>query len=283
MAWPVVLTLLVSGCVPHVEEVPIRDAPRPAAPSYTSEERRESPPDVSVTLVGNAVAVAVLERLECRSTTTTPMESDHGVTRTLSHGTRAQGFNLVVAAALLGVGIANYATASPGASCDSGALDPYAAPSPSCAAAQEQTQAQARQRQDVGIVIASLAAVPVGLLIWNVFRARDVRETVPAAPEEETSDWKTCATKPMPDIRVTLAASGLTLTGQTAADGTATLDLTPIASATDDPRSANVQVLLPGRPSTSSLDLTGSPAHAAWRQAHAAASAPASTPVEETP
>jgi hypothetical protein len=139
------------------------------------------------------------------------------------------------------------------------------------------------QNQTLGIVVSILAVVPIVIFVWNIFRARDDRKTTPAAPQVEAGDWKTCDSKPVSNVLVTVGAGGVTLTGQTTADGTATMDVGPISSASGDPKSADVQVQLRGRSSGTSLDLTSSPAYAAWRQGHAASDAPASDAGSERP
>jgi hypothetical protein len=115
--------------------------------------------------------------------------------------------------------------------------------------------------------------------VWNIFRAHDDRRTDPASPQVEATEWTTCNRKSLGNLPVTLAASGVTLAGRTGLDGTATIDVTPIASASGDPNSANVQVQLPRGPLTTTIALTTAPAYTAWRQARAANAAAASKSV----
>ena len=163
------VVFMASACIPRIDEMPINGPSRPTEPPRTTVEHQEPPPDVGASLAGNRVTVTVQQRGECRTVTTTVMERDEGVERRLRHGTLGQGVNLASAAALLGIGIATYAAAAANACNDSAtAIDPYAV-STSCSA--QQQQEQVHQNQTLGIVVSSLAVVPIGIFVW-AFSAR---------------------------------------------------------------------------------------------------------------
>lgn len=256
-----------NACVPHVTEQ-VTHAPEPTGSPVTSHEVRPATPRINASVSGNVVAVKVQERKECRETTRTPIERVDETKRTLDHGTLAQGVNLGSAAILLASGIAVVAAAGSG-SCTTTPASTASDPNPSaapCTAAEQQKQTQ--QNQGIGIVIAASSVIPLGIFVWNVFRAKDERHTEALPPKEETSEWEVaCETNPATNVTVTLTAGGATISAQTDERGEARLDLSPLSSSPNDPQNGMLDVDVGGNHASASVSLASAPAYSAWMEA----------------
>ncbi len=265
--------LFVGGCVPHVDETPIHDE-RPIGSPRTVEEHQEAEPEIKASLADNTVTVKAWQRTECRSTTTTPVEKDEGVGRSLHNGTLAQTVNLAMAGALIATGVVVYAAAN--GSCtttpNATASNPNPSPVP-CTA--DQQQRQSTTTQGLGILTAGAAVLPLGAFVWNIFRAQDDTKTEGARSVAST-DWKICAAKPMANADVTLTAGGITVNGRTDDHGEATLDASPIASAASAPRSGPGAAAAGSKHASAAVSLADSPSYGAWPRARAASGVAAS-------
>jgi hypothetical protein len=255
-------TLLVTGCLPAVDNTRIYNEHSVGA-ARTAEEHREADPGVTATVSGNEVRVTAVQRTECRTTTTTPVEQEEGTGHSLHNGTLAQGLNLAMGGALIASGVAIYAAAA-SQSCTTTPSATPGDPNPSsvpCTPDQQQTQTA--QTRGLGIVTASAAILPLGAFVWNIFRAQDETKTE-QVPKTVAMEWRTCSTQPLANARVTVEAGGITVAGQTDGDGVATVDISAITSAATDPQKATVHVA-GNRLASSALSLAASPAYGAWK------------------
>ncbi len=224
--------------------------------------------EVTAKASANLVAVKVMDRKECRDLLRTPMERVDETKRTLSNGTIAQGTNLVLGGGLLALGIAGFA--SIGTSCskspDASTQNPNPASRP-CTL--DEQKKQDNSNAAVGAISTGLALVPIGLFVWNIFRAKDERTTAPLEPKLEESGWKACTSQPMANAPIVMTAGRVTVNSRTNDQGEATLDISPIASASieADPVNALVTVIANGTSASASVSLTDTPAYDAWKAA----------------
>jgi len=247
-AFTFVLAVLAGGCIPAVNEeaVQVRHPERTSSPAKR-DERQEAEPDIETRVDGDIVTVKAEQRTECRSVTRTPMVEERGTKRTLDHGTATQAVNLGSAALLLGGGIALYAAA--GSQAEKGNTNA------------EQIEKDERANKTLGIIVMSTAAVPLGLFLWNVIRAKDEVETVKIEPKEESTSWETCSHKPVAGVPVALSFLGAAgseeiLRGTTDAEGRARLDLSQVRAAHDE---AKLTVEIARGARTSEVSLKGTP------------------------
>lgn len=252
----------LNGCLPAVSEQHVETS-RPSAtePPVKTISKREPEPTIKTEVAGNLVNVVVEQPTECRETLRSPMKQEIGTERSLQNGVLAQGINLAAAGLLVAGGVALYSAAGLGTCTKTPQPTAQNQNPASRPCTVEEEDQERRTDKTAGIVITSLAAIPVGLFIWNIIRAKDDKKTL-RITEEKASDWSACGSRPLEGIHLTLRltpASGGSesrLAATTDSAGHASFDLSNAHSSSDR---AQLVVLAPQGERTSEVSLRGTP------------------------
>ena len=243
-----------SGCILQPQPEVAKSPPRPSDAAHVMTERRlDQRPTIESIVSGESIDVTLSQQVMCNQTT--PMVQDVVYKR---HANQTeQLLNLAFGGTLIGLGgylIAGPCTTTPDAT--------MANPNP-------QSQA-CTSSQKSGAVAGGAASIGVGALfgaafIYNVLKARDYTETIPA--ETSVSGWRACGARPMANTTISLAfADGQQMSQATNAQGHAHFDLASVHWTDEAMKSARAQIALAEGNQTESIDLKALPQYAEWQR-----------------
>jgi len=225
-ATTVLLLTLMTGCIPGVnEQTSHAQHPSTSEKPRTVEERGEPQATVIAAIEGDVVTLRAEETTECQTKMVTPLEDEVTTERSLSSGTLAQTINVGTAALLIAGGIAVYSSA--GGTCKKTPEPTEQNQNPaSRPCTPDEANENKKVGQGLGIGMVSLSVLPIGAFVWNLFRAKNDKETVQVKPKEESSGWKACAHKPLANVNLVMSfAGGVQKSFTTDASGTANVSL----------------------------------------------------------
>jgi hypothetical protein len=244
-------TALLTGCIFQPEPKIVQGEPYPASGTKTQQERRDvGSLKVETSPSASALDVTITQPVECRDGT--PMVRD--VTTVRETNGMEQLINGGSAVLLGGIGAA--VMLSPCTTTPSGTSSNPNPPSQPCTSDEKDT------RTVTGGVLIGTGALFGAAFLYNIIRARDSRETVPAQME---ASWKACATKPLANVAATLKfADGKTCSGTTDNAGRVSFQVASVRWTDDALRPGSAEINVGDK--TTSVSLASLPAYVAWKE-----------------